>query len=352
MKKNLLIIFGGQSSEHEISIKSAINIIDLINEDKYNLILIGITRLGEWKLIKNKADIKNGKWMESCIHAYLNPSSYDKNIHIIDNGKYTTKNIDVIFPILHGLNGEDGSIQGLFELAKIPYVGCGIFASSCAMDKLFTKIIVDSLGIRQAKYVAVNKKDILNSIDDILDKVESKLSFPMFVKPSNAGSSIGVSKVHNRAELKEAFDKAFCHDRKLLVEEFISAREIECAILAQDGNIKASTLGEIKAASDFYDFDAKYNNPKSYTIVKPDLDEAVTSKIQEYAIKIFKALDGYSLSRVDFFVNDNNEIIFNEINTMPGFTAISMYPILCEADGISKYSLVDILIEQALRRFE
>ena len=351
MKKSILVIFGGRSSEHDVSVKSVCNVIEYIDTDKYEPILVGITKEGEWKLVKSIVDIKNGSWVNSEIYAYLQANSLSKHILIEEHGLYTKKMIDAAFPVMHGLYGEDGSIQGLFELAGLPYVGCGIIASACGMDKFYTKLIVDSIGIRQAKYVGIRKADLSKSLDECIERVELSLEYPVFVKPSNAGSSIGVNKANNRNELAFALKEASKHDKKILVEEFIKGREIECAILGDFDEVKASGVGEIKAAAEFYDFDAKYNNPESLTIINPDIDEKIVEKIRESAIAIFKALDAYGLSRVDFFVTESKEIIFNEINTLPGFTAISMYPMLWEARGIDKFTLFNTLIEQAFRRY-
>ena len=255
--------------------------------------------------------------------------------------------LDVIFPVLHGLYGEDGTVQGLFKLAGIPFVGCGLFASAAGMDKLYTKIIVDTLGIRQAKYVPVYKEE-LPKMDEVVAKVESALEYPVFVKPSRAGSSKGVNKAANREQLKNALVEAADNDRKILVEETIIGREVECAVLG-NLDVKASGVGEILSADEFYDFDAKYYNSESKTLVDPPMPENMREQIREDAVKIFMALDGRGLSRVDFFLTESG-VVFNEINTLPGFTAISMYPMLWEAQGIPKKELVQKLIDLAFER--
>ena len=255
------------------------------------------------------------------------------------------------FPVLHGLYGEDGTVQGIFELAKIPYVGCGVLASAVSMDKLYTKIIVDDLGIRQAAYVPVMRWKMEKDIDAVVAQVESRFQYPVFVKPSNAGSSRGVSKAENREGLVAALKEAAKHDRKILVEETIVGHEVECAVLGGGQKpVKASGVGEILAAAEFYDFDAKYNNEESRTVIGPELPGDSAERVREAAAKIFNAVDGYGLSRVDFFVTKEGEVIFNEINTMPGFTAISMYPMLWEAAGIPKAELVERLISLAFER--
>lgn len=348
-KKTVAVLFGGQSSEHEISCVSATTIIKNINTDLYRIIIIGITKEGKWIKVNSVEDIVSGNWTKGTVSAIISPDATQKAVLFLEGNKVTKERIDVVFPVLHGPNGEDGTLQGLLELAKIPYVGCGVVASGVSMDKLFTKIIVDSLGIRQAKYVPVLKKE-LDQIDKVVEKVEAVLDYPVFIKPSNAGSSRGVSKAYTRDELIQGLKIAADHDRKILVEETINGREVECAVLG--GNEpKASGVGEIIAAADFYDYDAKYNNQESKTIVNPELPGNAAETIKDYAVRIFKAVDGYGLSRVDFFVDkETGEVIFNEINTLPGFTNISMYPMLWEAKGIGKAQLVDKLIQLAFAR--
>ncbi|WP_167957119.1 D-alanine--D-alanine ligase family protein [Anaerosporobacter faecicola] len=348
-KKNIAVIFGGKSSEHEVSCVSAVTVIENIDTDAYNLILLGITKEGKWLKVDSTKQITSGEWYNSKTSAVISPDASHKGILVLKDDKVEKITIDVAFPVLHGLNGEDGTIQGLFELAGIPYVGCGVLASSVSMDKLYTKIIVDALQIRQAKYVAVLKSD-MKDVSEVVAKVEATLAYPVFIKPSNAGSSQGVSKAHNREELIVGLELAMKHDRKVLVEENIVGREIECAILG-GSEPKASGVGEILAAADFYDYDAKYNNAESRTVISPDLPKEVEEKVRESAVRIFKAVDGYGLSRVDFFVeNETNDVVFNEINTLPGFTSISMYPMLWEAKGISKKTLVEKIIQSAYVR--
>ncbi len=348
-KKTIAVLFGGQSSEHEVSLVSATTIIANINKDSYDVIMIGITKDGRWLKIDNVEDLKSGQWINSKYTAIISPDSSHKGLLILSEKSYEIKNIDVVFPVLHGKNGEDGTVQGLFELAGIPYVGCGVLASSVSMDKISTKIIVESLGIRQAKYVAItgyDEKDIM----DYVSRIEEKLNYPVFVKPSNAGSSRGVSKAHNKEELITALKFAKEHDRRILVEETIVGREVECAVLG-GSNPKASRVGEIIAAAEFYDYDAKYNNDDSKTIITPDFPEGIEDKIRDNAMEIFKAVGGYGLSRVDFFLEkETNQIVFNETNTLPGFTSISMYPMLWESMGLGKPQLVEKLIQFAFVR--
>ncbi len=348
-KKTVAVLFGGQSSEHEVSCVSAATIVSNLNTDRYDIILIGITKEGRWLKVSSVEDMKSGEWRKGQVTAVISPDAVQRGVLLIDGNTVTFKKVDVVFPALHGLYGEDGTVQGLLELARIPYVGCGVVASGISMDKLFTKIIVDSLGIRQARYVSVNKRE-LEQIDPAVAKVEQKLGYPVFIKPSNAGSSCGISKAHNREELIKGLYAAAEHDRKILIEETIVGREVECAVLG--GNEpKASGVGEVIAAADFYDYDAKYNNNQSKTVISPELPNNATDIIRDYAIRIFKAVDGYGLSRVDFFVEkDTGAVVFNEINTLPGFTGISMYPMLWEARGIGKPQLVEKLLQLALTR--
>lgn len=348
-KKSIAVIFGGQSSEHEVSLVSAVTIISNMNPDYYDITLIGITRDGRWLLVDSTEDIVSGNWKNSRVTAVISPDRGQKSVLIIENGTMTARRIDAVFPALHGLFGEDGTIQGLLELAGIAYVGCGVLASAVSMDKLYTKLIVDTLSIRQAKYVSVFVSEF-PKMEAAAERVEKALSYPVFIKPSNAGSSCGITKAHNREELIEGLKNAGCHDRKILVEENISGREIECAVLG-GSDPEASGVGEILAAAEFYDYDAKYNNSESRTVISPDLPDKTTEKIRESAVRIFRAVDGYGLARVDFFVeNGTGDVVFNEINTLPGFTGISMYPMLWEAAGVSKPELVERLIQTAFAR--
>lgn len=349
-KKNLAIIFGGRSSEHEVSCVSVVTIAKAASADKYNLHLIGITKDGNWKYVDSIVSIEDGSWVNSETEAVISPDTKGELLIVSDGQDVRRERIDVIFPALHGMYGEDGTIQGLFEMAKIPYVGCGILASAASMDKFYTKLIVDTLGIRQAQYVPVLKEQLAD-MEQVVARVEKTLSYPVFVKPSKAGSSRGVSKAENRKMLEAGLLEAAKHDYKILVEETIVGREIECAVLGYGDNTKASGVGEILAAAEFYDYDAKYNNAESKTVIDPILPDGKTEEIRENAVRIFNTLDGFGLSRVDFFLEkDTNEVVFNEINTLPGFTSISMYPMLWAAKGYPIEKLVDTLIEMAVER--
>ena len=349
-KKRAAVIFGGQSSEHEISCLSAVTIIDNINRDTYDVLIIGITKEGKWLKVNSIEDIKDGSWKNSQAAAVVSPDREHHGAIVIEDGRMEIVKIDVIFPALHGLFGEDGTVQGIFELSGIPYVGCGVLASAVSMDKGYTKIIADTLGIRQAEYVLVHSSD-LEDMQGVIECIESKLNYPVFVKPCNAGSSRGVSKASDRKSLSAGLTEAARHDVKILVEETIVGREIECAVLG-GSDVRASGVGEILAASDcaFYDYDAKYINAASKTVIDPDLPEKTVEEIRKDAVEIFKAVGGFGLSRVDFFVTKENEVVFNEINTLPGFTSISMYPTLWENRGISKSQLVEKLLQMAYTR--
>ena len=349
-KLTVAVVFGGQSSEHSVSCVSGVTVMKALNPEKYDVVLIGITKEGRWLLADSIEDVESGAWRKSHVNAIISPDANDHGLILVEDGKVTKKRIDVAFPILHGMYGEDGTIQGLFELANIPYVGCGVLASSVSMDKWYTKIVVDDLDIRQAKYVPINHIDMRN-IENCVAKVEAKLDYPVFVKPSKAGSSVGVNKASDAEELKAALTEALKHDIHILVEETIVGREIECAVLGGYEPI-ASDVGEVLSAEDFYTFDAKYNNQESKTDLHPTFPEGKMEEVRAAAIKIFKALDGFGCSRVDFFMeNETNEIVFNEINTMPGFTSISMYPMLWREKGLETSALVDRMIETAFERY-
>lgn len=350
-EKNIVVIMGGRSSEHEVSLVSAATVVENINTEVYNVIMVGITKDGQWKLIESLDKVRDGSWVQGHTKAILSPETGKGELILMQKDRVDTVHVDVVFPVLHGMNGEDGTLQGLLELAQIPYVGCGVLASACSMDKFYTKIIVDAIGIRQAKFVGVRRGE-LTDMDEVVSRVEKELDYPVFVKPSKAGSSQGVSKAEDREGLVAALRLAAQHDSKILVEENIVGRELECAVLG-GAEAKASGVGEILAADTFYSYEAKYNNEDSRTVVGPELPEGRTEEIRRDAEAIFKALDCYGLSRVDFFLTkDTEEVVFNEINTLPGFTAISMYPMLWEAEGVDKKELIQRLIDLAMVRYD
>lgn len=347
MRKKLGVIFGGMSTEHNVSVVSGTSVIKNINKTKYDIIPIYIDGNGEWFLYNKKVDeIEMVKLGENLT-----------NLEKIENPFKLLKEMDVVFPVLHGLYGEDGTIQGMLEMLKIPYVGCKVLSSCVCMDKVYTKIIMEKAKINQAEYVYIKKIDnnyvLVDenfdeneiSIEKIADRTIKKLGLPVFVKPSNSGSSVGIRKAKSLEELIEAIKYAGEYDRKILVEKQVNAREIECAVIGY-GDAQASCVGEILPAEEFYSFDAKYNNIESKVIIPADIDEKIAEEIRAIAIKAYKAVDASGLARVDFFVEkDTNKIYLNEINTMPGFTSISMYPQLWEKCGKPFEKVLDELIE-------
>ena len=347
-KKRIGVIFGGMSTEHNISNISGTSVIKNLDKNKYDIVPIYIDKKGEWyEYIKDINEIDILKVDEEPIEL----KKIDNKMDIIDS-------VNVVFPVLHGLYGEDGSIQGMLEFINKKYVGCDILSSSICMNKIYTKIIFEKAGINQAKSVNLNVinnefiyiddkmnfKDVdINELDLI---VNSKLGYPVFIKPSNSGSSVGVNKATNKDELNKYVLEASKYDKEILIEEQIIGKEVECAVLGNK-EVKASSVGEIVSANEFYDFDAKYKNADSITRIPADLSKDVIEEIRLQAVKAFKAVHGKSLSRVDFFVDKENKIYLNEINTMPGFTTISMYPKLWEEAGIKYSELLDELIELA-----
>ena len=345
------VIFGGMSTEHDVSISSGTAVIKNLDKAKYEIYPIYIDKNGDWfKYNKKVEDIEPLKVGEK-----LEP------IEKIESEIEYLKKVDVIFPVLHGLYGEDGTIQGIFELIKKPYVGCKVLASSVAMDKAYTKIIFEKAGLKQAKYVYIRKygdkyifmqndlSEKIMNLEEISMAISEKLKYPLFVKPSNSGSSVGIKKAKNEAELKENIKYAGNFDKKIIIEEGIVGRELECAVLGNE-DVKASCVGEILPADEFYSYEAKYQNAESKTIIPANLDEKIVKQIKEKAIKAFKAVDGKGLSRVDFFLSQEGEVIINEINTLPGFTEISMYSKLWQEEGIAYSDLLDKLILLALEK--
>lgn len=351
MKKKLCVIFGGESPEHDISLKSVTSVLNNLNRDKYEIYTIGITKDGRWFLYDGElSKIESGDWEKergSLKPAFIAPDAACGGIFVLDNGAYTVIDIDVIFPVLHGEYGEDGTIQGLFELSHIPYVGMGVTASANAMDKTFSKIVFGAAGIPQAAWVTAEASD---DFEAKADEIEEKLGYPCFVKPARTGSSVGIGKAHDRAELIAALENAAKFDRKILIEEHIDGHEVECAVLG-NSDPKAAVVGEIKPAVEYYDFDAKYVDNSTVLVIPAELPQDVTEKIREYSVRAFKALDGQGLSRVDFFVRySDGSVVLNEVNTLPGFTNISMYPKLWDAAGVGYEELLDRLIELAIER--
>lgn len=353
-KKNIAVIFGGASSEHEISCVSAAYILNNIDKKLFTPIPIGITKKGEWFLFFGNTDeIKSHTWEKNPSNkkAFISPDAKEHKIIVLEGKEYKTLEIDIVFPVLHGKNGEDGSIQGLFQLANLPFVGCDMNSSAACMDKIASNILFKEAKINQAKFTWVYDYEIEKNIDKCIKKVLDELgSFPVFVKPASAGSSVGVSKAINKNQLKEAFLKAKKEDNKVLIEEAIQGIEAECAVLGNKNNLFASTVGQIAPANDFYDYEAKYKSSDSKLYIPANLEEKTIEKIRETAKKAYAALGCSGLARVDFFVDKYDNIYLNEINTLPGFTNISMYPKLMEYSGYEITKLITKLIELAEKR--
>lgn len=348
----IAVVFGGVSSEHDISLLSATHVIKNIPAEKFEVVCIGITKKGQWLYFPGDvAMLADGSWSEcsDCSPCILSPDPIHKGfIKILPGGEVAHLKIDCIFPVLHGKNGEDGTIQGLFELTKIPYVGCSVIASANCMDKSVTHIILDNAGIKTADYVTVTEYEIAE-LDKKCAEIIEKLKFPVFVKPANAGSSIGVSKVTDGESLRDAIKFAFIHDKKVVIETGIIGKEVECAVIG-NGTPVASPIGEIEPVDGFYDFAGKYQSNSCGLYVPARIPDESAKRIQEIAIAGYIALGCTGLARVDFFLCENGDIYLNEINTLPGFTSISMYPKLMEEYGFTASGLLEKLIRLAFER--
>ena len=348
---SVCILFGGVSPEHEVSLRSAESVLNNIDESKYNVFPVGITKEGKWILYggKDYSDLPSGRWLTHPDNrqAAISPIR-GQGLLTFEGDCVVRQQIDVVFPVLHGENGEDGTIQGLLQLAGIPYVGPHVAASAVAMDKTLTKLVVDQAGITQAAWKLVRRNDMGSRMEGTLDALEAKFAYPMFVKPAGTGSSVGVSKATEREDLKKALLEAGKYDDKVLVEEFIRGREIEVAVMGNESPV-ASVCGEIDSGADFYDYDAKYITDTSVSYIPARIPEDVAETVRDTAVKVYKAIGCQGLSRVDFFVTwQENRVVFNEINTIPGFTSISMYPKLFGASGVPYSQLIDKLLELAL----
>ena len=349
-KINVCILFGGISPEHKVSLRSAESVLNNIDKEKYTILPVGITMEGRWILFggSDYSMLPAGTWMnhpDNC-PAAISPMKGQGLLCFTEEG-VAVKKIDVAFPVMHGENCEDGAMQGLLKLAGIPCVGPHVAASAVAMDKTLTKLVVDHAGVPQAAWQLVRRSD-LGAPEAVLDSLEQRFAYPMFVKPAGTGSSVGVSKAADRVSLAAALENAAQFDDKVLVEEFIHGREIEVAVLG-NGNPVASICGEIDSGADFYDYDAKYITDTSTAYVPARIPENVQAQVRELAVKVYTAIGCQGLSRVDFFVTfEDNRVVFNEINTLPGFTSISMYPKLWDASGIPYSRLIDELLKLAV----
>ena len=349
-KKRIGVIFGGRSGEHEVSLLSAASVIRAIDKDKFDLFYIGIT--------------KDGRWM-AVPQVFARDESGDRDItpEIIENGTWQNaatavnpwdikNHIDFALPIMHGPYCEDGRIQGLLEMLDIPYGGCGVLASAMAMDKAVSKEIFGQNGLPVCEYVLVTGAEVKNDLEDTIEKIERAVGYPCFVKPANMGSSVGISKAINGGELKDALNLAMKHDRRIVVEECIDCREIETGILGNE-NPEAAAVGEILPSAEFYDYNAKYcDGGASKLCIPADLPADVTEKIRQMAVKAYKSIDGEGFARVDFFIDKKTgKIYLNEINTIPGFTKFSMFPLLWEAAGVKYGETIERIIELGYERY-
>jgi len=346
------LIYGGRSGEHEVSVLSANSVLNAINKNKYAVYPIGITKEGRWLPGQSPLPLVESGNLQV---RRIDEAVVDGRILGNDDGFLLgglKEEIDLVFPALHGPFGEDGTIQGLLELAGIPYVGGGVLASAVGMDKALMKAVFQQKGLPVGEYLVYLRKEWTNQPAAITDEIERKLGYPCFVKPANLGSSVGISKAHNSAELQRAMDLAADYDRKLVVEKMLTGKEIECGVLGNDEPF-ASLPGEIIPCTEFYDYQAKYLLNDSELIIPAKLRENFIAKVRELAIAAFKAVDCAGLGRVDFFVDEpKGQIWVNEINTIPGFTKISMYPKMWEASGIKYEELIERLLILAVERFE
>ena len=354
-KQNVCILFGGISPEHEVSLRSAESVLNNLNTEKYNIFPVGISKSGTWTLYggTDYSLLPSGQWTEHSDNcpAAISPVRGQGLLRFTAEGVQTHK-LDVVFPVLHGENGEDGAMQGLLQMAGIPYVGPHVAESAVAMDKTLTKLVADNAGVPQAAWLLVRSSELAHRLDAIVAQITEKFSFPVFVKPAGTGSSVGVSKAADAQQLAQALQKAGAYDEKILVEEFIHGREVEVAVMGNENPV-ASICGEIDSGAEFYDYDAKYVTDTSVAYIPARIDDTVSEQVRELAVKVYSAIGCKGLSRVDFFVTyAENRIVFNEINTLPGFTSISMYPKLFAASGIPYGQLIDELLQLAVEACE
>jgi len=345
MKKKLGLLYGGQSAEHEVSLATAKAVTQALDYAQYEIIPLFITRKGEW--------IKGAELTEPAQSIEQLQLEGKDQAHNISSflAEQQAKPFDVIFPLLHGTYGEDGTVQGLLEVLNIPYVGCGVLASSAGMDKVVMKQLFEIAGLKQVAYSYFIRKEWQKNQQALIEEMEENLTYPMFVKPANLGSSVGVSKASNQAELVEAIQIAFKYDRKVIVETGVVGREVEMAVLGND-EPKVSVPGEIKPLTDFYDYDSKYKDDNTQLLIPAPVTDVVKKKMTDMAIRAFKVLDGSGLVRADFFVTADDEVLINEVNTLPGFTPVSMYPILWKNTGLPYPELIEELIQLAIERYE
>ena len=348
---NVCVLFGGISPEHDVSLRSAESVLKNMDGAKYRIFPVGITKAGKWILFggEDYSQLPDSHWLDnpSNREAVISPVRGQGLLIFTEEG-VTAQPIDVVFPVLHGENGEDGAMQGLLQMAGIPYVGPHVSASAVAMDKTLTKLVIDNAGVPQAAWQLVRSSELEARMEQILDTIEGKFPYPVFVKPAGTGSSVGVSKAADREALAKALKNAAAFDEKVLVEEFIHGREVEVAVMGNEEPV-ASICGEIDSGAEFYDYDAKYVTDTSVAYIPARIREEVAEQVRDAAVRVYTAIGCQGLSRVDFFVTYEGErIVFNEINTLPGFTSISMYPKLFAASGIPYSQLIDRLLQLAM----
>ncbi len=355
------LVFGGRSGEHEVSLASATSVMANLDKEKYDVVPIGITREGTWLLGTEPARLmaadqyvgeESGDTQTTAVTLTGDPRL--RRLIPLEGGETLSGNgsLDVIFPVLHGTYGEDGTLQGMLEMANIPYVGCGVLGAALGMDKEKMKIVFQAIGLSNVDYLVYRRSEWERSPEIIIEAIEQRLGYPCFVKPVNLGSSVGINKAHDRVELEHAMQVAAEYDRKIIIERGINCREFECAVLGNDEPI-ASVVGEVIASNEFYDYNAKYLDNKSEVIIPAQIPQAVSEEIRRQSVKAFLALDLSGLARVDFFMEkETGHIYINEVNTLPGFTQISMYPKLWEASGLPYAELLDRLIELAIERYD
>ena len=355
-KLRVAILFGGRSAEHEVSLVSAASVIAALDKSKYEILPVGIAPDGKWVSSPDAIDLlKEGRRMAGSGEASLLPDPRHRRLVALDarGGTPQSPEIDVVFPVLHGTFGEDGTVQGLLELANIPYVGSGVLGSAVAMDKVVAKELCKQAKIPVTPFIWFLSNSYRREGRSIVSSVEKRLRYPCFVKPANMGSSVGISKAHDRKELTKAIEFALEYDRKILIERSVEkSREIEVSVLGNDDPV-ASIPGEIVSSNEFYDYDAKYVDGKSESVIPAKLPKSVTRRVQELAVKSFRVTECSGMARVDFLLSKRTRAVyFNEINSIPGFTSISMYPKLWEASGLSYPELLDRLIQLALERHQ
>ncbi len=353
-KTRIAVLFGGVSSEHEISCISAAAVVDHLQIEKYDILKIGITKKGRWLLFPGSSqDMRDGSWEThlDCVPAFISPDRTTHGIVTNLNGSFEISKIDVVFPVLHGRNGEDGTVQGLLDLSGIPYVGCNVLASAACMDKVIANRLFEAAGIPHTPWMEACREDLAH-FENLLFALREKMSFPLFVKPSVGGSSVGVSKVRDEEELRSAIQLALAHDTKVVIEQAVEGREVECAVFGNHSPM-ASLPGEVESCNEVYDYEAKYHSDGASKLFLPArLEQNKLEEVRDIALKAYKAMGCTGLSRVDFFVQPDGTVLLNEINTLPGFTPVSMYPKMMEMSGLPFPQLLDGLVSLALERAE